>query len=68
MSGPVEIAVPWLHGPVHVWLLVPGWLHEKLHAEDHPHTHRITPAPELVPGIRVLEHAAHGYWPEDWSW
>jgi hypothetical protein len=29
----LRVAVPWLHGPVHDWLVIPGWLHEQMHAE-----------------------------------
>jgi hypothetical protein len=35
-----EIRVDWLHGPIHDWVLVPDWLHARMHAEDYPHEHR----------------------------
>jgi hypothetical protein len=44
----LRVAVPWLHGPVHDWLVIPGWLHEQMHAEGVEHRHHpddTTPPP-----------------------
>jgi hypothetical protein len=43
-DGIEVLRVPWLHGPVHDWLIVPGWLHQRLHDEDVEHEHRPEPA------------------------
>lgn len=43
----VEIVrVPWLSGPVHDWLVLPGWLHQQMHDEGYAHEHRPETAEE----------------------
>lgn len=40
MSDVEVVRVPWLRGPVHDWLVIPGWLHQRLHDEGYEHEHK----------------------------
>jgi hypothetical protein len=39
-DGVQVVRVPWLHGPVHDWLVIAGWMHEQLHEQGVEHEHR----------------------------
>jgi hypothetical protein len=56
-DGIEELRVPWLHGPVHDWLIIPGWLHQQMHELGAEHEHR---PPETRWWLCPLRQCGHG--------